>query len=102
MAKYNLYVMKADDWTSALDATHDYIKVHGDNIYFLSSKRGETAEKAKVVPSEVEPWLAECQAELLAISTQKSVEKAKEKLVQDFKDELNDVLAKEQDTEGGG
>ena len=99
--KYKIYELNISEWTSEMELNHDYIKVFGDKVYFLS-KAEEKAEVATELPEAVESWAAVCEASLLMrennMKAQKNLKKAKAQLEKDFKAELDKISLENEET----
>lgn len=100
--KYFVYEMDINEWTSEMERMHDYIKVFGDKVYFLS-RGNDTATLATELPAPVQIWAASCEASLLMQEdnkkAQKNLKKAKEQLEKDFQVELDKISNENEETQ---
>lgn len=94
-SSYKLYAINIDEWTSEMECQHDYIKVCGDTVYFMSCRK-ENAELIVNPPEEIGEWLMACQFEQLTQANnkeaQKNLEKATKQLEEDIKSGLDKAL----------
>ena len=94
-SSYKLYAINIDEWTSEMESQHDYIKVCGDTVYFMSCRK-ENAKLIENPPKEVGGWLLACQFEQLATANnkenQKNLKKATEQFEHDVKEGLDKAL----------
>ena len=92
---YKLYAVPSNEWTAEMDISHDYVKVYGETVYFMSRKK-ETAELITSPPQAIGDWLTACESTLLMQSNNKknarNFEKAKKQLGEDFMRELDKAL----------
>ena len=98
MAKkaYHIYVKNADAWTMEDEMSFDYVKLNGEQIFFISKDVLDDCEEAQVIPTAMLDWIVACETQLAAQAYAKKAKAAAKRLERDFKRELDKALEEHQ------